>query len=88
MEQSNKKNERYRRRQLLSDSVSVPQLEDCIFDPRASGWTTAWRSETRAASAQNFKLWQQATIEITRRDHYRRYHQEVQSTVHQVHKHC
>jgi len=44
--------------------------------------------KARTASAQSFTLWQQATIEITRRDHSRCHHKEEQSTIHQVHKHC
>ena len=44
--------------------------------------------KSQAACAQSFGPWQQATIEITRRDHSRRHHSQAQSTVHQVHKHC
>jgi len=64
-------------------------------DPKESDmtkWTTKASSccdwKARAAYAQSFTLWQQATIEFTRRDHSHGHHQEVQSTVHQVHKHC
>jgi len=37
------------------------------------GWHCCGR-KARAASAQSFALWQQATIEFTRRDHFRRHH--------------
>jgi len=47
-----------------------------------------WDRKAWEASAQSFTLWQQATIEITWRDHSRRHCWEQQSTVHQVHKHC
>jgi len=47
-----------------------------------------YERKARMASAESFTLWQQVTTEITQRDHSHRYHQEVQSTVHQDHKHC
>jgi len=43
--------------------------------------------KSRAACAQSFAPWQQATIEITRRDHSRCHRWQAQSTVDQVHKH-
>ena len=43
--------------------------------------------KSRAACAQSFAMWQQATIEMTRRDNSRSHRQQAQSTVHQVHKH-
>jgi len=45
------------------------------------------QSEIPSGMCAKLAPWQQATIEITRRDHSRRYHQEIQSTVNQVHKH-
>ena len=56
--------------------------------PHPGNSTILLQSEIPSGMCAKLAPWQQATIEITRRDHSRCYHQEIQSTVNQFHKHC